>query len=872
MSLVSQRNLAGGELAPSLYSRVDTIKYQTGVKTGRNFIIQKSGGLANRPGSVFVGEVKDSTKNVRLVPFVFSIDQTYILEFGDLTMRVILDGSYVLETAVTITGISSASQGVVTATAHGFSDGDEVYISGVVGMTEINGLNVIVSDKTTNTFKMKYRDGAYVDTSSFTAYSSAGSAARYYTLTTPYDENEILEFQYVQSGDVVTIVHPSFFPQDLTRSAHDSWAIGNKSLVPAIGTVTNINFSDGASGSQIFNYSYKITAVSSDTFEEGYSGFSATITGAYEPTSSQPHSVTWDAVTGAAYYNVYVSRSGHVGFIGVATTNSFTNAGITPDFSKTPPVENTYLTSAEDQIRPACVGYCQQRLIFGNNSYYGGTDQPEEVLCSRTGLYSNFSTSVPLQSDDAIKFRMAGRQVNEIRHILDLNKLLVFTSSGEYAAEGSGGGAITPTDISLQQYSYNGSASVPSPVVIDSTAIYVQARGSLVRDLAFDYSVDGYRGNDLTVFSWHLFEGKTIVDWAYQKTPNSVLWVVMDDGTILSLTYIREHQIWGWTRHDMDGVVERVAAIPEGNEDAVYFVVKRTIADRSVRYIEKLNTRVIDDVKDMVFMDCTLSYDGRNLDTNFTVLISQLPGNGWEGLNALDLSSSSDLFTAADVGNQVQVTGPGGDLVILTIITYANAQEVCVTANKTIPEDMRSVYISDWTFAVNTLSGLRHLAGEDVSIIGDGFVVSSPNNSDVNTVTVSSDGQINLDACYGVIHVGIPYISDIETLSIDSPSGESLINKKMLVQQVYLHVEKTRGLFAGISEPAGTDPLEDLYEAKVRNEESYDSPVDLKTGVIDVNTNSEWNNNGRIFIRQVDPLPAYIAGISIGGLIPFTGG
>lgn len=869
MSLVSQRNLAGGELAPSLYSRVDTIKYQTGLKTCKNFYIQKSGGVANRPGTTFIGEVKDSTKLVRLIPFIFNAEQTYVLEFGDLYMRVILNGAYVVEAAKTITDITQAAEGVVTATAHGFENGDDVYINDLdAGMSELNGVTVIVSDKTTDTFKMKYQDGTYVDTSGFSAYVSAGLASRIYTKTTVWDQYEIHDLQFVQSGDVITIVHPDFFPQDLSRLDHDDWTLADKNLEPLAEIPQNVTFSTSA-GTPQFSYRYIITTVAEDTYEESLPGESITTLGGAEPANSTPHLVDWDTVSTAAYYNVYVARSGHVGFIGAATTSSFRNNGITPDFSKTPPVANDYMTPAEAHIKPACVAYSQQRLMFGDNDYQGGVYQPEEIIGSRTGRYSNFTISLPLQADDAIKFRMAGRQVNQIRHILDLNKLLIFTSGGEYAVEGGAGGAVTPTDINLKQYSYNGAAKTPAPVVIDSTALYVQDRGAIVRDLAFDYTVDGYRGNDLTVFSWHLFEGKTIVDWAYQKTPNSVLWVVLDDGTMLSLTYIREHQIWGWTRHDTDGLFEKVTVIPEGSEDSVYFVVKRTIDGRSVRYVERMNSRVVDDPKDMIFMDCALSYDGRNGDSSHTMTITQL-GGGWEG-ESLALTCSVGFFKSSDVGNKIQVYGPTGDLVIFTIDSYQDTQNVFCTANKTIPENMRAVALSEWVRAVDTIRGLRHLAGKDIAVLGDGYVVGSPNNADVTTVTVSDDGVVELDDCYGVIHFGLPYISDIETLTIDTPNGESLIDKKMLVQDVYMQVEKTRGLFAGPRPPTGEDPVENLFEAKIRDEESYDEPVALKTGVIDIKINSDWNNNGRTFIRQIDPLPAHIAGISIGGLMPFRG-
>ena len=85
MTTISQRSLAGGEITPALYARVDQVKYATGVKTCRNFIVLRHGGVANRPGGGFVCEVENSAELVKLIEFVFNTEQTYILLFGALT-------------------------------------------------------------------------------------------------------------------------------------------------------------------------------------------------------------------------------------------------------------------------------------------------------------------------------------------------------------------------------------------------------------------------------------------------------------------------------------------------------------------------------------------------------------------------------------------------------------------------------------------------------------------------------------------------------------------------------------------------------------------------------------------------------------------
>lgn len=870
MSILSQRNLAGGELAPALYARVDTIKYQTGVRKARNVTIIRSGGMQNRPGTRFIGEAKQTghSTSPRLIPFVFNADQTYMLEFGNLYMRVIRNGAYVLGATKNITGATQASQVVITSTAHGYANGQEIYISDIVGMAELNGQNYLVSDVTANTYKLKYLDGTYVNSTGFTAYTSGGTSAVIYEIATPYSIGELMDIQFAQSGDIITIVHPNYFPYDLSRLDHDDWTLAPKNLEPVIGIPGSVSFTDGTGTPVIYSYQYRVCAVSSDNFEEGFSGDSGTFAGINEPTSSQVHTVTWSAVTGAAYYNVYVVRSGNVGFVGSSTTTTFINYGITPDFTKTPPVVDTYFTFAEDQIRPACVNYAQQRLIFGNNNYVAGTLQPEEIRTSRTGLYNNFSTSIPRQDSDAIRFRMAGRQVNEIRHILDLNRLVIMTSGGEFTIEGGNGGVLTPSDINVRQYSYHGSSKRP-PIVIDSNAIFVQARGSIVRDFGFDYTVDGYKGNDLTVFSTHLFDGFEIIDWAYQKTPNSVVWAVRDDGKLLSLTYIREHQIWGWTQHDTDGFVERVSVIPEGIEDTLYMVVRRTVNGREVKYVEAMASRFIDDVKDMVFMDSSLTYDGRNTDTGHTLKITNL-GGSWLALENVAVESSVAMFTASSVGQKLQITSADGtSYVVCEIVSIFDSQNAVVSPDRDVDSPLRAINTTNWVRAVRTIKGLRHLEGKNVSLLCDGDVVGSPNNPD-NVVVTVANGQITLDDAYGVIHIGLPYISDIETLSIDSANSETLVNKKILINQVWLQVEKTRGMWAGtlpVADDAAT-AIDGLIEFKLRDDENYDDPVALKTGIMDVATESNFNDNGRVFLRQIDPLPMTVLGIHPAGDIP----
>ena len=154
-----QVSMAGGEASPFLYARIDLAKYQTFLRTGKNFFVHPHGGVSNRGGLRFVRKTKYPSKKSRAVDYTFSDTQAYTLEFGDLYVRFYTDGEPVLETAKTITGATQASPVVVTSTAHGYSNGDDVEINSVVGMTELNGKRYTIANVTANTFELAGTDG-----------------------------------------------------------------------------------------------------------------------------------------------------------------------------------------------------------------------------------------------------------------------------------------------------------------------------------------------------------------------------------------------------------------------------------------------------------------------------------------------------------------------------------------------------------------------------------------------------------------------------------------------------------------------------------------------------------------------------------------
>ena len=173
MSRVSiiKTNWTAGELSKALFGRVDIAKYQNGAEILENFIVQPHGGITRRPGTKFVKEIKTSSAKTRLISFEFSTTQAYCIEFGNLYVRFYKDQGVILEANKTISGATRANPCVVTANSHGYSNGDEIYIASVVGMTELNGKYYKVKNKTTNTVELTDIDDTNINSSSSKVFS-----------------------------------------------------------------------------------------------------------------------------------------------------------------------------------------------------------------------------------------------------------------------------------------------------------------------------------------------------------------------------------------------------------------------------------------------------------------------------------------------------------------------------------------------------------------------------------------------------------------------------------------------------------------------------------------------------------------------------
>ncbi len=806
-----QNSFSAGEISPSLFGRTDLGKFRNGAFTMRNFFANFRGGASSRAGFAYCGTSKQAgTDNPpRLITFQFNINQGYILEFGDQYMRILYRGAYITESNVTITGITNENPGVFTSASHGYSNGDWIFISGIVGMTNFNGLTWIVQNVTTNTFTVTDLFGNDVDTTAFSAYLSGGTSARIYTVVSPYAAVDLPYLKFTQSADTMSLtcwnqVTLTEYPiYDLQRIANTNWVFTLTSFGSSIAAPKNVLVVAESSTTLSTYYSYVVTAIDANTGQESIASSPGGVKNNDIAVNAGSNNISWTAVVGASSYNIYASIPSYTvpvpvgvsyGFIGSSFSTNFVDTNIIADFTKSPPshqnpfargqitsvnitaggagftqdtiaysittstgtgfvgvpvvvsgslaafvVQNSgtgYLStdtititgggvaasgtytftgnpangrtiildgvtwtfttgtpsgtqtkigantavtlstlalnlnsSANSSISlasytasatvltitykttgtsgnsytlaagtyggsvsgatlsggvngadlgatatlnvgpqtgtyPGDVAYFQQRRVYADTQ-----NDPDTYFMSQPGNYKNFDSSVPVVDSDSITGSPWAQQINGIQFLVPMpSGLIVLTGKGAWLLNGFSGGAITPSSQQAQAQAYNGCNGTVPPIVINYDVLYVQSKGSIVRDLSYNFYANIYTGTDTTVLSNHLFNFYQIVEWAYAEEPYKLVWAVRNDGKMLCLTYLKEQEITAWTRHDTNGFFVSVASVTEPPVDSVYVVVKRLVQEQYMYYIERMDNRNWQNAEDCFCVDSGLQY------------------------------------------------------------------------------------------------------------------------------------------------------------------------------------------------------------------------------------------------------------------------
>ncbi|MBZ5616239.1 MAG: hypothetical protein LAO23_19700 [Acidobacteriia bacterium] len=843
-----QTSFSSGELAPSLFARVDLTKYHTGAATLRNFFCDYRSGASTRPGTKFCNQAFKSSTPVRVIPFQSSLLVPYILEFGDGYVRFFSFGSPVLEAPFAITGATQANPCVLTVTGNNFVTGDWIFVTGIVGMTQLNGryFRVTVSGASVT---LADTNGVPINSLSFTAWSSGGTAARVYTLASPYAAADLALLKFVQLTNTMYITHPSYAPRTLTLTTPTSWAFASITFATTISAPTGLSASASSAGST--NYAYVVTSVDVNG-QESVPSAVVNLAGAVNVgATAGTISIGWTAATGAIAYNVYkaeisftaaIPAGAAFGFIGSTAGVSFIDSNIVPDFSSTPPIANNPFVGGGNNNPGTCC-FFQQRLYLAATN-----NNPQTFFASQPGIYNNFNISDPTQADDSIEGTLVSKQVNTIRNMLPMpGGLIMFTAQGAWQVSSGSGvastSAVTPINVTANPQSYNGSTDLP-PFAVNWDVLYCQSDGAVI-DLKYNIYAAIYTGDDISVLSNHLFFGYTLREWAYAQRPFKIVWAVRNDGVLLSLTYVKEQEMIGWARHDTLGSFKSVASVTEGNYDATYAVVQRTINGFTNQFVERFDDRVAlpYGVEDAWAVDCGIKTVLPTPAAGLTISASTGTGT---------FTADSPVFGTAAPGDVLRA---GGGVATISSVVTSSVVTATITQPITavVPNDPAKtplpVASGDWTLArpSTVFTGLDYLNGMTVQILADG---------NVQAPQVVVAGAITLLQPATKVIAGLGFQKQLKTMPLDLGNEKDTVQGKFKkISAVSIRVVNTRGLKFGNS-------FDHMFPIKEMTQNvPMGNPIPLVTGDERVIWDPAWTVPGQMCFQSDDPLPATILGV-----------
>lgn len=553
---VIQNQFNAGELSPQLKGRTDLDKYSSGCETLENFLPQVHGPVKKRPGTRFVKEVKDSTKTVRLMPFEYSTEQAYVLEFGDLYVRFYKDGGNIVS--------GGSPYEIVSPYAH----------------TELSALQYAQS-----------ADVTYITHPDHPPYKLARTGHTAWTLTE------------------VTFDWPAFDDENTTTTT----------LWTNFTTGTGVALAASASTFSVFDVGthYRIAETIESKYDEWetakaisvndirnydgnlYKATTAATTGTRPPIHTEGNesdgAVSWDFLhDGAGYVKVtgYTSDT----LVTVDVIKRLPESALSPGSKRWS--EGAW---SDSKGYPKTVSFYEDRLWFA-----GSSSRPQTLWASTSGDYENHKYGS--NDDDALNYTINSQEINTIEWLMPSKVMGVGTSGGEFIVSASSlDEAITPTNVKITPQTTYGTASI-RPLKIGNAVIFIQRSTKKIREFVYSFEADSYVAPNLTILAEHITTNG-VVDIAYQQEPSQILWFPCSCGGLKGMTYERTEDVVAWHRQDVGGSVKSVTSIPhwDGDQDSTWLVVERTINGSAVKYIEYIEKYLTDDTA--FFVDCGLTYN-----------------------------------------------------------------------------------------------------------------------------------------------------------------------------------------------------------------------------------------------------------------------
>lgn len=579
-----QSSFTAGEISPEVANRVDLDKYNSAVLRAKNCNIKPYGPIYKRPGLRYIARTKYSDKKAILVPFNgATANEDYLLEIGHEYIRVHKNGAYL--------GVEVATPYIEnTLTTLRFTQSaDTLFIASgdypVKKLVRYSDLSWGFSDFTISD---QYYDISIIESDEDNTITPSGTSGNV-TLTSRDDlftadmvGTNILLKQEVPTQEVSTsngTTDSIYAGEGWKVITHGTWT----------GTVTVQRSTDNSTWETYRQYTGK------NDFNPSESG--SVSEGCYLRVVCSITSGTCEASLSRLPY----SQEGTAKITGYTNEKSVT-ASVTKNFGTTSPTKvYSFGVWSPKFGYPKTIAFFQDRLCFG-----GSKAQPYMLWMSRSGDYGNFSVekaSGTVTDDSAVAAGLLSRKQFQIKHLLASTDLVILTAGNEWII--SGGDVVTPSNINAKMQTTRGCSDV-EPVTVGGRIVFVQGRGSTVRDMGYSFETDSYGGNELTLLAKHIIQGIQITDFAYKQEPDSTLYMVRSDGTIACLAYIYDQKVYAWSTIETEGEIEAVSVIQEGDEDSVYVVVKRIVNGAVVRNIECFNNNdnTCTDPDCYIMLDC----------------------------------------------------------------------------------------------------------------------------------------------------------------------------------------------------------------------------------------------------------------------------
>lgn len=849
MPNVYKPSFAGGEWKPSLHQRTDVSKYGVACRALLNYIVHPSGGISNRGGTRYINRAKFADKNTRLIPFEFNTDQAYALEFGDLYMRVLVNGGQVLEANKTITGATQADPCVITAAAHGFSNGDWVFIQSVAGMTEINGDFYLVANSTTNTFEITDLDGNDIDASNFEAYTSGGTVARVYEIETPYAHGDLARLKFTQSADVMTITHPSYDARELSRTGNAAWTLSLINFVPDVTSPEGASVS-ATTGSGSTTYKYRVTAVALETAEESLPALNTTSRSISGATQADPVVITATGHGFADGDQVYIDSivgmtelNGNRYIVANQTANTFELKGI----------DGTGFTAYTSG------GAARRTHVQVNNDLTAGGSNNENTITWD-------------EVADAEKYNIY-KEDNGIYGYIGSSEITSFVDDN-----------IAPELDDTPPKSRNpfdGTNKRPSCVnLYEQRRVFANTNEK--RDTVFTSQTSNY--SNMNVSSPAKADDALTFTLAGNKVNEIRHLVTMGD--LIAFTSGAEWRIAGADNQPLQP--DTINAQRQSGRGASH--VPPIVIGNTCLYVQARGKKVRDfrytleadgyDGTDVSILSSHLFRKTRLVDKRIKEWAYQQEPDSlvWTVHNDGSLTSFTyerehEVWSWArheTIGKFQSVCGiPEDDddriyFITERIINGSTVQYIEVLETRVIDEDdIEYSYHVDCGITVEentnaTISGLSWLEGETVAILADGNELPSQ---------MVENGSITMDQAYRTVTIGLPYNCDMQPLDIEFETREGHTKGYMKkVNKIFAHVFNSRQLKVAPKDP--NDPCLDpdekvrFEDLKQREWEDYDEPTKLKVGIIEIEVDSEWQHRAAPYFRHDSPTPISILSIA----------